>query len=279
MSYILENDVLKLECIEAGGEMQHLIKKSNGEEVLYQGDQAWSGKNPSLFPIVGSTYTKDYKIDGKTYSMKNHGLIRYATLKNVSSKDALIFTLDADENTLAQYPFDFHYEIKYELIQNKVKISYLIQNKDKKDMPFGFGLHPGFKLNDSFESYTLKFSKHEECKRVNLDDNTSVPVSFSEWKLSREDLKKYATLVYKELKSDCVTLYHHENKCLSVYFEGFPFLALWSHEKASDYICIEPWYSHADFGKVDCDFYHREGTIVLKSKETWSCCYSIEIFN
>ncbi len=278
MAYILENDILKLECVADGGEMQHLIKKSNDQEILYQGDQAWSGKNPSLFPIVGSTYSKDYQIDGKTYSMKNHGLIRYATLKNVPSNNSIIFSLDASEETLSQYPFDFHYEIKYELIDNKVKISYLIQNKDAKDMPFGFGLHPGFKLNDVFESYTLRFSECEECQRVNLEDNSSVPVSFSEWKLSREDLKKYATLVYKNFKSNSVTLCHGDEKCLSVHFDGFPFLALWSHETPSDYICIEPWYSHADFGKVDCDFYHREGTIVLKPNESWSCSYSIEIF-
>ena len=278
MSYVLENDVLKLECIEAGGEMQHLIKKDTDVEYLYQGNQAWSGKNPSLFPIVGSTYTKDYEIDGKKYAMKNHGLIRYATLNGEQKEDSIVFSLDADENTLSQYPFNFHYEIKYELKENKVVVSYLVKNKDSKDMPFGFGLHPGFKLNDTFENYTLKFSEHENCLQVNLDDNSSWPVSFDEWKLSREDLKKYATIVYKDFKSESVTLAHGNEDVLKVSFPGFPFLALWTHETPSDYICIEPWYSHADFGKVDCDFYHREGTIVLKSGQSWSCSYSIEIF-
>ena len=65
MAYILENDLLKLECTEKGGEMLHLVKKSTNHETLYQGDQGWSGRNPSLFPMVGNTYTKDYEIDGK----------------------------------------------------------------------------------------------------------------------------------------------------------------------------------------------------------------------
>ena len=90
MAYILENDVLKLECTEKGGEMLHLVKKSTGRETLYQGDQGWSGRNPSLFPMVGNTYTKDYEIDGKKYAMKNHGLIRYATLKGESKEDRLV---------------------------------------------------------------------------------------------------------------------------------------------------------------------------------------------
>ena len=67
MAYILENNVLKLECTEKGGEMLHLVKKSTNRETLYQGDQGWSGRNPSLFPMVGNTYTKDYEIDGKKY--------------------------------------------------------------------------------------------------------------------------------------------------------------------------------------------------------------------
>ena len=67
MAYILENDVLTLECTEKGGEMLHLVKKSTERETLYQGNQGWSGRNPSLFPMVGNTYTKDYEIDGKKY--------------------------------------------------------------------------------------------------------------------------------------------------------------------------------------------------------------------
>ena len=120
MAYILENGVLKLECTEKGGEMLHLVKKSTNHETLYQGDQGWSGRNPSLFPMVGNTYTKDYEIDGKKYAMKNHGLIRYATLKGESQEDGLVFSLDANEDTLAQYPFNFHFEIGYKLDGNKV---------------------------------------------------------------------------------------------------------------------------------------------------------------
>ena len=147
MAYILENDVLKLECTEKGGEMLHLVKKSTNHETLYQGDQGWSGRNPSLFPMVGNTYTKDYEIDGKKYAMKNHGLIRYATLKGERKEDELVFSLDANEDTLAQYPFNFHFEIGYKLDGNKVLIQYHVKNNDSKDMPFGFGLDLSWMMN------------------------------------------------------------------------------------------------------------------------------------
>ena len=73
MEYVLENEHARLECMEQAGQMKHIIDKDRNVELLYQGDQGWSGRNPSLFPIVGNTWTKDYTIDGKTYAMKNHG--------------------------------------------------------------------------------------------------------------------------------------------------------------------------------------------------------------
>lgn len=77
--------------------------------------------------------------------MKNHGLIRYATLhcKKDDSKE-VIMELDSSEETLAQYPFPFHYEIAYTLKDNKLTITYHITNTGEKEMPFTFGLHPGF---------------------------------------------------------------------------------------------------------------------------------------
>ena len=98
------------------------IKKKN-VEVMWQGSaDHWKGKNPTLWPIVGNTYTKDYVIDGKTYAMKNHGLIRYATLNCVkNSQDEIVMELKSDENTLAQYPFEFTYQISYKFSNSSSK--------------------------------------------------------------------------------------------------------------------------------------------------------------
>ena len=44
---------------------------------MYQGNtDFWGGKNPTLFPMVGNTFSKTYEINGKSYAMKNHGLER-----------------------------------------------------------------------------------------------------------------------------------------------------------------------------------------------------------
>ena len=57
---------------------------------------------------------------------------------------------------------------------------------------------------------------------------------------------------------------------------GFPYLAIWTHEKKSDFICIEPWYGHADFEPGHDDFYTREGTMCLEPGETFETEYSYE---
>ena len=131
---------------EQGGEITSFLDKQTGIQYMYQGDTPyWGGKNPTLFPMVGSTYTKDYVIDGKTYAMKNHGLIRYMTLTAVEGKDdEIVFALDSSEETRRQYPFDFRYEIHYTLEGNRLNIRYVITNTGEKEMPFSFGLHPGF---------------------------------------------------------------------------------------------------------------------------------------
>lgn len=93
-------------------------------------------------------------------------------------------------------------------------------------------------------------------------------VVFKEWKLSREDVQKYATIIYKDLKSNYVTLKHGDEEVVRVSIEGYPYLALWTHDSASDFLCIEPWYSHGDFEKETPDFYHREGTMVLNQMKS-----------
>ena len=285
MSYVLENEFVYLECVEKGGEIQSFFDKEKGKELMYQGNQAWTGKNPSLFPIIGNTASKDYQIHGKTYAMKNHGLIRYATLKGEQKENSIVFTFEDNEDTLKQYPFHFHYEIEY-TIENKVcHINYRIKNTSNEDMPFTFGLHPAFigpqSIDEKFEDYSIDFECEEKAKQLLFDPEfkkkiTYQDVSLSSWKLSREDVDHYKTIIYKNLKSDHVTLSYKNQPRIRMSIKGFPYLALWTIEKPSDFICIEPWFGHADFETGISDFYAREGTMILKPNEEFKTGYTIE---
>lgn len=246
------------------------------------------GKNPTLFPIVGSTYNKEYKAKGKTYSMKNHGIIRYSDLKCTAINDTSItFTLEANKETLAVYPYNFKYEITYTLNNDTLEVVYHITNKDEEKMPFGFGLHPAFRVplneNETYEDYILEFENEEHMKQLVFDESfETLPyykdVTMKTWPLNYDEIEKYETLVYRDFTSTYVTLKGKAGNGVRVNFKGYPFLALWTAKKGAPYLCIEPWYSHDDYEKVDVAFEDREGMIVLAPNETFTTSYSITVF-
>lgn len=285
MAFVLENEKARLECVEQGGEIQSFFDKEKQQECMYQGNQAWTGKNPSLFPIIGNTASKSYQIHGQTYAMKNHGLIRYATLKGEQKEHSIVFTYQDNEETLKQYPFHFHYEIEYTLNQKEITIDYRIQNTSNEDMPFTFGLHPAFlvpqKEDEKFEDYSIDFEVEENASQMLFDPNFEKKITYQDvclksWNLSREDVDHYKTIIYKNLKSNYVTLSYKGQPRIKMSIAGFPLLALWTIETPSDFICIEPWFGHADFEKGIDDFYTREGTMILKPQEVFTTSYTIE---
>lgn len=276
---IIENEHLRLEVTREGGEIKSLKYKKKNLEIMWQGDpDHWKGKNPTLFPLVGNTYSKEYQIDGQTYAMKNHGLVRYATLDCVKkSSDEITMELKSNENTLAQYPFEFTYQIKYKLIDNRILVTYFITNHSNRVMPFTFGLHPGFNVAD-YDSAYIQYACPEDATRIviNEDKVREEKVHLENWKCSHEEIVNAATLVYKNLKSPYVDLVTNEYK-LRMSIEGYPFFAVWSSDLTAPFICLEPWYGHADFEEVNVAFENREGMMSLSPNKSFMTGYWFEI--
>ena len=283
----IENERYLVEFTTAGGEMTQFLDKKTGIQYLYQGDSNyWSGKNPTLFPIVGNTYDGTYEAKGNTYQFKNHGLIRYATLECTNQSDhSITFALSSNEDTLKVYPYRFLYEITYTLINNRLEIVYHIHNHDEETMPFTFGLHPGFKVplleGESYEDYTVTFECEEKMEQLIADAKKVIPhyyepITMKELHLDYELMKKYATLIYRGYSSSYVTLQGKSEHKVRVSIAGYPLLALWSPINAP-FLCIEPWYSHADFEKVDCPFADRYGMMKLEPQQIFTTSYTIEV--
>ncbi len=283
--FTLENENLILKTRPRAGQMASLFDKRNGRELLYQGDQGWKDQNPTLFPIIGSTWKNgEYQIDGQTFKMKNHGLVRYADLDGTIQDGRITYVLDSDEETKKQYPFDFHFEMSYKLDGASVIVSYRIVNTSKKDLPFSFGLHPAFRTaqnpDEKFEDFSIRLDRPIDALQVIFHDDLSsvekTPVDLTEWKLSRDDLKKFGTMVYEDPKAQNATLCYQGKPRMNVHFEGYPWLAFWSHPTFSDMICIEPWYGHSDYLKKEQPFEKREGTMLLRPGETFEASYRID---
>lgn len=286
MERTIENDRLKLTVSDKAAQMHSLFDKEKNREVLYQGDQGWSGRNPVLFPMVGSTWKKgEYEIDGQTYAMKNHGLIRYSTLEFVNDEEGIVLHIGSDEETKKQYPFDFDFQVKYSLEGDMLHVDYKITNTGNKDMPFSFGLHPAFRTaqnpEEKFEDFSLAFEPAMDGDQIIFFSDKSpvqrVKRPMKEWKLDRKELAERDTLVFENFSTNAVTLKHGDEERVTMFFEGYPYLAIWSHSVPSDFVCIEPWYGHSDFEKTGVPFEQREGTQILRPHEIFSASWSLKV--
>lgn len=270
----LDNGILHLELTNKGGEMSSLTYK--GQDVLYKGDgEYWSGKNPTLFPFISSPNSKEYILNGVKYPCRNHGLIRYSNLEIVEeNSDSITLELKSSEETLKEYPFDFTYHINYKLLNNKVLISYEITNDSNEIMPFTFGLHPGFIVRD-FSKLVLSF-EDETGTLINNKTREELTVKLKDYTNFLSDLEKYDTVVFKDLKSEYVTMKANDYD-VKVDLRNFRYLALWSPCKESNFMCIEPWMSFNDIKTSDNPFREDFELIHLKPQEVFKTDYYIEI--
>ena len=193
----------------------------------------------------------------------------------------------SDEETKKKYPFDFHYEVAYTLEDNQLTIAYRITNTGTEEMPFTFGLHPGFNCplceGESFEDYTLRFDHTEKMKQLIFDGEKKKPYALADVELdhipcSYDLIEKYLTLIYKGAKSSHLTLSGPKGHGVKISITGYPYLAIWTAKRGAPFICLEPWYGHADFSEVKEDFYHREGTMILSPSKTFTTAYTIQVF-
>ncbi len=140
----LKNDHLLVRINEKGAEMQSI--QLNKLEYLWQADPGyWSKHAPVLFPIIGELKDGKYIFDDEEYHLSRHGFARDKTFEAKQSADtSAIFTLRSDTDTLAVYPFEFIFQVQYEIKQHTLYCSYIVQNVGDGDMYFSVGGHPAF---------------------------------------------------------------------------------------------------------------------------------------
>lgn len=85
-------------------------------------------------------------------------------------------------------------------------------------------------------------------------------------------------LIFTELNSSEVSIKAKGSKGkISVNFDDFPFLAIWSKPNA-DFLCIEPWDGLPDFVDSDQELTKKPGIIKLASGSIYYASYTIQIF-
>ena len=290
MNYSLENDNLKIDFRTQGGEITSITNKNDNTEYLWNGNpEYWKYHAPVLFPIVGKVNGGKYTVDGITYELPQHGLARTSEFNLFEQKkNEITFELKYSEDTLKVYPYKFSLKTKYILEYNTVNVTYIVENKDDKKIYFSIGSHPAFMCpidkNDNLEDCYIEFNNLEYSKRILLTEDGYLTKQENECLnnmnrlyLSKELFKDDA-IVFKNLKSNKMTIKSEKNdKELEVDFTGFPYMGVWSPKGGAPFVCIEPWYGHADYYDFKDEFKKKEGIIELDEGKIFECTFKITV--
>ena len=288
MSGMLDNGTLRVEISEIGAELQS-IRAADGYEYLWQGDKTyWGGRAPNLFPTVGRLLDGRYTHQGKTYELGLHGFARHANMQVKASQTEACFTLRDSEETRAQYPFAFCYEVLYRLDGNVLHVTYRVTNEGDGPMYFGLGGHPGFFVpmfeGAAFEDYRIRLPKCGETLRVEFSDK-GLFVREYDYPLHegcidlRHDLFDNDAIVLRN-GGDTAILEHKnaEGRAVEVKFPQMPYVGFWHTPKTdAPFVCIEPWQSLPGREGVCEEWSDRPGMVALAPKASYENAWSIRL--
>ena len=244
MIYTIENDVLSLSVNGDGGSMTSLVYKPTGEERLWQGDEKWwKGQDVVIFPIVG--HAGGFTAKGKSCALRSHGIIRYVALELRKKSDhSLTLGFRSDSATHENYPYEFDFEISYELYNNSVRVSYFVRSLSGK-MPFYVGGHPGMKAPGG--RARIEFEREEQPLCYPLDSDVAVPVGkVKGFTLDKAFFAEHKTYQLGSLSGGAIYAFTDDGYRYA-YKSDCPLFAFWSNEKGGDYVCVEPWWGTNDY--------------------------------
>lgn len=275
----LKNKNITIKVRSLGAELSSLRKNNN--EYIWNGDpKFWSGQSPVLFPIIGNLVNGIARIEGKEYTLGNHGFARKTDFKLLEATEKkLVYSLKYNSTTLTMYPYKFDLQLTYTLNENSVNISYKVINLDDKNIYFQLGTHPSFNCpssdNSSFSDYFLEFNKFETLKR-NFCDSSNLLIENKEVSLLENSNKIElnhsmfydGALLIRDIKSNSISLKNKNNlRTINISNENFPYLGIWQ-PKDAPFICIEPWYGLAESKNFKGEFKEKEMIIELKKDST-----------
>ncbi len=288
MIYQIASPNLTAKIDSNGAELVSLVDNSSQQEFIWQADPShWGRHAPVLFPIVGRLKDDEFVFEGKSYTMKQHGFARDMEFEKIAGDDrSCEFLLTSNDETLNVYPFQWDLYISYSLTDNALTVEYKVINKSKGELWFSLGTHPAFNcpLSDREDrsDYSLLFNKNETKESQLIVDgirtNETKKVFSRPGELQIvETLFDQDALIFSDLVSSSVSLSKGDQEFIKVEFEGFPYLGIWSKNRTSPFVCIEPWYGIADHQSHDKNLKTKEGINKLNEGGTFTCFKKIEI--
>ena len=291
MNHHISNDNLRVVVSEHGAELQS-IRSKDQIEYLWQGDPAyWSGRAPTIFPYVGRLTEGSYYFQNKRYEMSIHGFAstqQFTLLEKTSN--CMTLSLEDSDQLHQKYPFRFFFKTSYELNDDTLTVTYIVENRDDKTMYFGLGGHPGFNIplepEIAFEDYSLTFSEPCTPLRVSLsedcyvleDDKPYLLIDDCELPL-QHNLFDNDAIILKQTAPSATLASKKGKHGVTMLFPDYPLLGIW-HTTKSDapFVCLEPWSSLPSRSGVIEHLETQPGLIQLEPSGTYTISYQLRFF-
>ncbi len=248
-------------------DLEYMHGAGKPEEFKQDCDRrGWDRSELIMFPIVGKPRENIVHMDGRPYSMDQHGISR-----------AIPFTIDAKvESAVMRQVHDgesvsnpkYHpgisnpemldwpaylIEKSIKLLSDSVEIELMVQNLTKIRMGYRLGWHPAFRLQGSNDDALFTFTG---CQTANAKDINLAEV-----------IEKSKSGAY--LLSDVDSVRYHDRETtrgVQLDFEGFSNAMLWTKSSDSGMFCIEPVTHLPDADKDYLDKVEHESLARLEIK-------------
>lgn len=284
----LTSDLLTISIATHGAELCSIIDRS-GREYLWQADpRYWKRHSPILFPIVGSVRDGHFTIDGRQYSMSQHGFARDSDFTPLgSTSDEAWYELTSSDTTLAAYPYKFRLQVGYRLTGETVTVIWRVTNTDDRDIYFQIGAHPAFYYPDygsDGERGYLWFDREDSFTYLRIGDGACASLTPHSQPLDGHLLRldthtfDIDTFIIEGSQLTSVALLDRERRPhLTMQFDS-PLLGIWSPpRKDAPFVCIEPWYGRCDREGFEGEFRDRDHVNRLAAGQTFEASYKIII--
>lgn len=282
MEFVLQNERLSVTVAETGAELHSV--KLDGEERLWQADpRIWGKHAPVLFPFIARLRDGWYELDGRRINMPIHGFCRTRHFDGVRVGDArAIFVTGHDAETKACYPFEFDFEVGYELKGNTLVKTHRVTNLGNRPMPFEVGGHEAYATGLFNGGWHVQFEGIEEIGAYGMDESGTL--TLPKWCLRLPDGRLTQTpeqlgidtIMVEGVPSSRVTLAENDGpRAVTVEFPDFPYLGIWTMAGKGDtgYLCVEPWSALPDGHFMPRDVFGKPGVRVVEPDETISLSY------
>ncbi|WP_081373008.1 hypothetical protein [Xylanibacter ruminicola] len=261
-----------------------------------------------LFPIVGRLANDTLRINGREYTMKQHGFARDTEFLREGFKPSLlggnidmqtpngpVFFKMYQNGSPLNYPYSFDLKVLYGTIDNSVLCSWIVKNLGNEEMHFQIGAHPAFNLpdynpHDEVHGY-FKFydaegngvspiitSYLEDGLRHTYGDPKVLPNRQTICPIKSETFSKDALLIEDSQVAIVALLDKEQREVLRVICPQAETFGLWAPNKPGcPFVCIEPWCGIADHYDFNGDILERKYDHSLREGESYVFNYMIQI--